>query len=286
MMPPWIQPELKPYGRAGSRAKTVLVTEQVAYFRSLHTPGSPLVLANAWDVASARIAEAAGSRAVATTSAGVAWSLGAPDGDVIERDAAVAAIGRVASAVSVPVTADIESGFGATPEQVAATIRAVVAAGAVGVNIEDGDRDVASQCARLAAARSAAGDALYLNARLDLYLRGAGDVDEAVARAEAYLAAGADGIFLPGVVDPATVGALVAKIAAPVNILAGPGAPPIGELARLGVARVSLGSGVAAAAYAVVRRATREALTSGTYESLTEAIGYGELNGLLTAEGK
>lgn len=259
------------------------VTDQVTYFRSLHTPGAPLVLANAWDVASARIAEAAGSRAVATTSAGVAWSLGAPDGDAIERDTAVAAIGRVAAAVSVPVTADIESGFGATPDDVAETIRAVVAAGAVGVNIEDGVRDVGEQCARLAAARSAAGGALFLNARLDLYLRSAGDVDEAVARAEAYLAAGADGIFLPGVADPATIGTLVARIAAPVNILAGPGAPPIGELARLGVARVSLGSGVAEAAYTVMRRAVREALTSGTYETLAEAIGYGELNGLMTA---
>ena len=258
------------------------MTEQVAYFRSLHTPGTPLVLANAWDVASARIAEAAGSRAVATTSAGVAWSLGAPDGDAIDRDAAVAAIGRVTAAVSVPVTADIESGFGRTPDDVAETIRAVLAAGAVGVNIEDGARDIDEQCARLAAARSAAGGALFLNARLDLYLRGAGDVDEAVARAEAYLGAGADGIFLPGVADPATIGTLVAKIAAPVNILAGPGAPPVGELARLGVARVSLGSGVAEAAYTVMRRATREALTTGTYETLAEAIGYGELNGLMT----
>jgi 2-methylisocitrate lyase-like PEP mutase family enzyme len=253
-----------------------------SYFHSLHVPGSPLVLINAWDAAGARIAEAAGSRAVATTSAGVAWSLGAPDGDALDRDAAIQAVRRIAAAVSVPVTADIESGFGATPQEVAATIRAVSAAGAVGVNIEDGRREPAEQVARLAAAR-AAGSELFLNARIDTYLRGAGDLDETVARAEAYLAAGADGIFVPGVVDPETVAALVTKIPAPVNVLAGPGAPPIAELARLGVARISLGSSVAQAAYALMGRAVREALAAGTYDAIADALPYGELNGLFAA---
>jgi len=257
------------------------VNENAALFRSLHVPGTPLVLANAWDVASARIAEEAGSRAVATTSAGVAWSLGAPDGDVIDRESAVAAVRRVVTAVRVPVTADIESGFGDTPAEVAETVRAVVAAGAVGVNIEDSLRDVGEQCERYAAARSAAGDGLYLNARIDTYLRGPGDFADTVARAEAYLAAGADGIFVPGVVDPETVAALAAKIQAPLNVLAGPGAPSVPELARLGVARVSLGSGVAQAAYAVVRKATREALTAGTYGSTAGALDFGELNSLI-----
>nr|WP_296064743.1 isocitrate lyase/phosphoenolpyruvate mutase family protein [uncultured Actinoplanes sp.] len=257
------------------------MNDNAALFRSLHVPGTPLVLANAWDVASARIAEEAGSRAVATTSAGVAWSLGAPDGDVIDRESAVAAIRRVVAAVRVPVTADIESGFGDTPAEVAETVRAVVAAGAVGVNIEDGLRDVGEQSERYAAARSAAGDDLYLNARIDTYLRGSGDFADTVARAEAYLAAGADGIFVPGVVDPETVAALAAKIPAPLNVLAGPGAPSVPELARLGVARVSLGSGVAQAAYAVVRKATREALTAGTYDSTADALTFGELNALI-----
>ena len=158
---------------------------QIDIFRSLHVPGTPLVLANAWDVASARIAEQAGSRAVATTSAGVAWSLGVPDGEAIDRETAVAAIGRIASAVTVPVTADIESGYGATPAEVAETVRTVLAAGAVGVNIEDGGHDIDDQCARYAAARSAAGDALFLNARIDTYLTGSGDVAETVERAAA-----------------------------------------------------------------------------------------------------
>jgi 2-methylisocitrate lyase-like PEP mutase family enzyme len=257
------------------------VTEQVAYFRSLHTPGAPLVLVNAWDVASARVAEEAGSPAVATTSAGVAWSLGARDGDALARDEAIAAVRRIAAAVKVPVTADIESGFGADPEAVAETIRRIVEAGAVGVNIEDGVRPADEQVARLTAARAAAGDALYINARVDEYLRGEHDLDVAVARANAYLAAGADGVFVPGVVDPATIEALVARIPAPLNVLVGLGAPAVPELARLGVARVSLGAAVAEAAYAVMRRAAREALTTGTYASLADTIDYGELNSLL-----
>ncbi|WP_438871389.1 isocitrate lyase/PEP mutase family protein [Paractinoplanes lichenicola] len=254
------------------------VTENL---RSLHMPGKPLVLVNAWDAASARIVEAAGSRAVATTSAGVAWSLGAPDGDALSRDDAVALVRRVVRAVRVPVTADIESGFGVEPEDVATTVRAVVAAGAAGVNIEDGARGVEEQTARLAAARAAAGAELFINARLDAYLRGAGDVDEVVARASAYLDAGADGIFVPGVTDPETVGTLAAKIPAPLNVMAGAGGPSVAEFAALGVARVSLGSAVAQAAYAVARHAAEEALTTGTYAAVADALEYGGLNGLM-----
>jgi 2-methylisocitrate lyase-like PEP mutase family enzyme len=264
-------------------ANTEAVTRQTALLRSLHVPGSPLVLANCWDAASARIAEAAGSPVVATTSAGVAWSLGAPDGDALDRDSAVAAIGRVVAAVSVPVTADIESGFGADPDAVGETIRRVVAAGAAGVNLEDGTRPAAEQVARLTAARAAAGDALFINARIDTYLLGDRDFADTVARAEAYLAAGADGIFVPGVVDRQTVAALAAKIPAPLNVLVGPGAPSVAELAGLGVARVSLGSGVAQAAYAVMRRAVREMLGAGTYDPVAGALEYGELNGLIGA---
>ncbi|MET8041577.1 isocitrate lyase/phosphoenolpyruvate mutase family protein [Micromonospora sp. NPDC005215] len=260
-------------------------------FRSLHTPGSPLVLVNAWDAASARIVATAGARAVATTSAGVAWSLGVSDGDVLGRDAAVELVGRVTAAVSLPVTADIESGYGATPAEVDVTIRAVLDAGAVGVNIEDARRedgpplrDVPDQCDRIGAARGAADSAglpLFVNARIDTFLSGAGGVDETVARATAYLAAGADGIFVPGVVDPVTIRALVQAVPAPLNVLAGPGAPSVGELAGLGVARVSLGSAVAEAAYTVARQAADEALGVGTYGALADALDYGTLNALM-----
>ncbi|MFJ8134983.1 isocitrate lyase/phosphoenolpyruvate mutase family protein [Streptomyces sp. NPDC096013] len=260
-------------------------------FRALHVPGRPLVLPNAWDAASARIVEDTGAAAVATTSAGVAWALGVPDGDLLGRERAVAAVARIAASVAVPLSADIESGFAEDPAGVADTVRAVLAAGAVGVNIEDalygGEgvlRPVAEQAERIAAAREAAdaeGVPLFVNARIDTFLRGAGGVDATLERAAAFRAAGADGIFVPGAVEPGTVKELADGIDAPLNVLVGPGAPPVAELAALGVARVSAGSGVALAAYAVVRRAARELLDTGTYGAQAGGLGYGELNSLL-----
>jgi 2-methylisocitrate lyase-like PEP mutase family enzyme len=260
-------------------------------FRALHVPGRPLVLPNAWDAASARIVEDAGASAVATTSAGLAWALGVPDGDQLDRERALEALVRITATVAVPVSADIESGFAKDPEGVADTVRAVLAAGAVGVNIEDalygGEgvlRPVAEQAERIAAARAAAdaeGVPLFINARIDTYLRGAGGVDATLERAAAFRAAGADGIFVPGAVEPGTVKELADGIDAPLNVLVGPGAPPVAELAALGVARVSAGSSVALAAYAVVRRAARELLDTGTYGAQTGGLGYGELNSLL-----
>ncbi|MER6208415.1 isocitrate lyase/phosphoenolpyruvate mutase family protein [Streptomyces sp. NPDC001642] len=260
-------------------------------FRALHVPGRPLVLPNAWDAASARIVEDTGATAVATTSAGVAWALGVPDGDLLGRERAVAAVARIAGSVAVPVSADIESGFAEDPAGVADTVRAVLSAGAVGVNIEDalygGEgvlRPVAEQAERIAAAREAAdaeGVPLFVNARIDTFLRGAGGVDATLERAAAFRAAGADGIFVPGTVEPGTVKELADGIDAPLNVLVGPGAPPVAELAALGVARVSAGSSVALAAYAVVRRAARELLDTGTYGEQTGGLGYGELNSLL-----
>ncbi|MGW3150983.1 isocitrate lyase/PEP mutase family protein [Streptomyces sp. NPDC001177] len=264
-------------------------------FRALHVPGRPLVLPNAWDAMSARLAEDAGAAAVATTSAGLAWSLGAADGDRLERDRALDAVARIAATVRVPVSADIESGYAKDPAGVAGTVRAVLAAGAVGINIEDALyeegsgalRPVAEQAERIAAAREAAdaqGVPLFVNARIDTFLRGAGGVDATLERAAAFRAAGADGIFVPGAVDPETVRALVEGIDGPLNVLVGPDAPSVAELAALGVARVSAGSGLAEAAYAVVRRAARELLDAGTYEAQAQGLDYGELNTLLARE--
>lgn len=260
-------------------------------FHALHE-GSVLTLANAWDVASARIVEDAGAKAVATTSAGVAWSLGAADGNKLGRDLAIDLIRRIAAAVSVPVTADIEGGFADDAPGVAETIRLVIDAGAVGVNLEDGAGPgllpIEDFAQRVAAARSAADDAgvsLFINARTDVYLRGIGEpesrLDHAVERAGAYVAAGADGIFVPGVVDAETIKALVAEIDAPLNVMAGPGAPPVPELAALGVARVSVGPSLTEAAYALTRRNAIELLTTGTYDTLAGGLTYAELNSLL-----
>ncbi|HZO69593.1 MAG TPA: isocitrate lyase/phosphoenolpyruvate mutase family protein [Kribbellaceae bacterium] len=261
-------------------------------FRALHVPGDPLLLANAWDVASARIVAAAGARAIATTSAGAAWSLGYPDGDAIDRDTALDLVRRVTAAVDVPVTADIEGGYSPKPTDLVETAAAVVDAGAVGVNFEDCVYDepaallpVEQQAERIAALRTGGGD-LFINARTDVYLRGVGDpaarLDETLRRAAAYLAAGADGVFVPGVTDLETVRDLTASIDAPVNILAGPGAPPVSALADAGVARISLGSSIAAAAYAVADRAAHELFGPGTYDALADGLDYPTLNTLLS----
>lgn len=270
--------------------------ETAQYFRSLHhRDGRPLLLPNAWDVASARLVAQAGATAVATTSAGVSWSHGVADGEHLGRDRALDLITRVVAAVDVPVTADVEGGYAEEPAGVAETIRGVVAAGAVGVNLEDAQhgsrlqlRPVEAQVERIAAARAAAdaeGVPLFVNARVDTCVLAVGDpalrLEETLARAGDYVAAGADGIFVPGATDPALVSALVAGIDAPVNVLAGPGAPTTAELAGLGVARISLGSSIAEAAYAVVRRSAKELLAAGSYTALADALDYADVNTLL-----
>ncbi|WEB44872.1 isocitrate lyase/phosphoenolpyruvate mutase family protein [Streptomyces yunnanensis] len=266
---------------------TTTQAERARLFRSLHTPARPLALANAWDVASARVIEAAGAPAIATTSAGVAWALGSPDGDALARDRALDLIARIAAAVAVPVTADIEGGYGQDAAGVAETVTGVLEAGAVGVNIEDGTRTPAEFRERLTAARGAvekSGGQLFLNARVDTYLFGLGDpatrLQDTLERARGYVECGADGIFVPGVADPDTVKALAAELTVPLNVMAGPGAPDVAALGALGVARVSVGSGVAQAAYATARRAAQELYGTGGYQSLADGIAFPELNAL------
>jgi 2-methylisocitrate lyase-like PEP mutase family enzyme len=249
-------------------------------FRRLHAEGV-LVLPNAWDAASARLVERAGAAAVATTSGAVAWSLGVPDGNRLPLELLAGAVERIAAAVAVPVTADVESG----EPDVAATVRAVLAAGAVGINIEDGGGAVELHRDRVAAAREAGGRDLFVNARIDLYLFGIGEPEgrlaETIARAAVYADAGADGIFVPGVIDLDLLRTLVAEIPLPVNVLAGPHVPAVDEFAAVGVRRVSVGTGLAQVAYAAADRAARELLATGTYGALEDALSYGELQKLL-----
>ncbi|MBA3316647.1 MAG: isocitrate lyase/phosphoenolpyruvate mutase family protein [Gemmatimonadales bacterium] len=270
--------------------------DQALDFRRRHLPGAAtiLVLPNAWDAMSARVIEEAGAPAIATTSSGVSWSLGRPDGEGLTRDEMIAAVRRIAGAVAVPVSADIEGGYGSgTPEDVAETVAAVIAAGAVGVNLEDAARggeegllETSRQVDRIAAARAAAtarGE-LFVNARVDTYLRSVGPankrLEETVGRARAYVAAGADGIFVPGVVDAPTVRLLAGAIEAPLNVMAGPGAPSIAELRELGVARVSVGPSIALAALGAIRRAATEILSHGTYDEMRGAVDFSEADGL------
>ncbi|WP_433929767.1 isocitrate lyase/PEP mutase family protein [Curtobacterium flaccumfaciens] len=261
---------------------------RAATFHGLHDhPSRPLVLVNVWDAASARLVEDAGATAIATTSAGVAWSLGRPDGNTLTRAEAMDAVARIAASVSVPVTVDIESGYADDADGVARTVDAVLEAGGVGINIEDGRLHPEALADRIGAARRAAdraGVRLFVNARTDVHLAGLVDPErllaETLERARRYRGAGADGVFVPGVRDAETIRALVESIDGPVNVMAGPGSPTVAELARLGVARISLGSAVAQAAYAVVRQATAELRTTGTYDSLAAGVDYADLNAL------
>ncbi|HTM88117.1 MAG TPA: isocitrate lyase/phosphoenolpyruvate mutase family protein [Terriglobales bacterium] len=263
--------------------------------RKLHHGPNILVLANCWDVASARVLEAEGVPAIATSSAGVAFSLGYPDGQRISRDEMLTVVARVAKAVQVPVTADVESGYGARPEDAARTAAAVIAAGAVGMNLEDSTEasdtalmDVALAVEKIRAVREAgsnAGVPLVINARTDVYLNQVGApesrYDHALRRAVAFRDAGADCIFLPGVKEPELISRFVRDVKFPINILAGPGFPAIAELQRLGVARVSLGSKPMLAGLGVLRRLAQELRQRGTYTSLEGVVTYAEMQKLL-----
>ena len=263
-------------------------------FRALHLAPPILVLANVWDVASARILEEASFGAVATTSAGIAFSLGYPDGQKISRQEMLAAVARIAQAVNVPVTADVEAGYGDRPEDAADTARGVIEAGAVGMNLEDGANrpnqlvDFSLQLEKIHAVREAASKLdvpLVLNARTDVYLEQVGApesrYDETVRRSLAYRDAGADCVFVPGVRDAETMSRLVRDLQCPLNILAGPGSPSTPELEKLGVARVSLGSGPMRATLGLVRRMAEELKTTGTYAAIEGAPSHADVNRML-----
>ena len=270
------------------------VKSKALHFLRLHKGPRILVLPNAWDAASARVLEAAGASALGTTSAGVAFSLGYRDGQRIPPEEMLRAIERIVRAVAVPVTADVEAGYGESPGQVAETVRRLLGAGAVGMNLEDarddlGLYDIPHQVERIHAAREAAAAAgvhLTINARTDVYLAGIGEAggrfDEAVRRLTVYREAGADCVFLPGVRDGATIARMVRAVAAPLNVLAGEGMPCVRDLENMGVARLSLGSGPMRAAMGLLRRIAAELDATGTYHALLDgAVSYAEMNELM-----
>jgi 2-methylisocitrate lyase-like PEP mutase family enzyme len=265
-------------------------TSRAAEFRRLHVPGKPLLLPNAWDAGSARLIESCGAAAIATTSAGVAWSHGYPDGDALPPAILAAAVAEIARVLSVPLTADIEGGYSADPTVVGETVAAVVDAGAVGINLEDGSGSPELLCAKIAAAKTAAARAgvdLFVNARTDVYLKGLvphdGAEAQTIERARRYRDAGCDGVFVPGLTDAATIQALATEIPLPLNVLVRPTLPPVAELAKLGVSRVSAGSAIAQTAYGIAQRAAVQLLTEGRYESMYEtAADYMRTNALLS----
>jgi 2-methylisocitrate lyase-like PEP mutase family enzyme len=267
--------------------------EKAEALRRMHIDGPMLVLPNAWDAGSASIFVEAGFRALATTSAGIAFSLGYPDGERISRDEMLAAVSRVTRRIAVPITADMEAGYGMAPREVAETVRRLIDAGAVGMNLEDRIEgkhlmDFALAVERVGAARAAAaasGVPIVLNARTDAFeapeLRPEQRLAEAVKRGNAFREAGADSVFVPFVGDRDTIEALVQKIPAPINILGTPNAPTLKDLAKLGVRRVTFGSAPMRATLGLVRRMAREWKEKGTYGTL-EAYGipFGELQDL------
>jgi 2-methylisocitrate lyase-like PEP mutase family enzyme len=264
--------------------------DKAAALQEMHTNGV-LVLPNAWDAGSAAMIAGAGAKAIATTSAGMSWALGRRDGQNVTRDEMVRAVARIVESVDLPVTADIEGGYGLDPDAVARTVTDVIAAGAVGVNLEDsqptGELFTAEdQADRIAAAREAAAQcglpAFFVNARTDVFLFGIGEpegrFDDVLTRAIAYSAAGADGLFVPGLLDLDALATLSSRVALPINVMVGAGAPDVAALTRAGVRRISLGMAIAQASYTLARMAAGEALTAGTWDSLAAADGFGEIN--------
>jgi 2-methylisocitrate lyase-like PEP mutase family enzyme len=267
-------------------------------FMDLHRQGC-FVLPNAWDAGSAKILASVGFPAIATTSAGVAFSLGRPDHgfadprDRVDRDTMLLRVGEIASAVTVPVSADLENGYGEEPAAVAETITLAVAAGAAGGNIEDftgsSSRplfDIALAAERIRAAREAAPADFVLVGRTDGLLVGQ-PLDECVKRANAYLAAGADCAFVPGAADAGTIGALVREIDGPLNVVMGLTGSPLTleELAALGVRRVSVGGSIARAIYRHLLDAARELATQGTFGYAQNQIPQATLNEMFTRPG-
>ena len=258
-------------------------------FRAMHAPGQLLLLANAWDAGSARLFEAHGAPAIATTSAGLAWSRGYPDGDLLPPALLAAAVAEIARVVTVPLSVDSEGGYSNDPRAVGEVVRTVVDAGAAGINLEDGSSPPDLLCRKIEAARSAATQAgvdLFVNARCDVYLRrlvpAESAVREALARAQLYRAAGCDGLFVPGVREGAAIREIASGIGElPLNVLWVPGLPALPELRALGVRRLSAGSALAQRAYGAAHRAALRFLASGDFDAADAVVANPEMNALL-----
>ena len=272
--------------------------EKAEDFRTLHHGKRILVLPNAWDVPSARVFENAGFPAIATSSAGLLVSLGYPDGEAIPRDEFVSAVGRIAKVLSVPLSVDVVAGFGKTSKVVLTTVRAILKAGAIGINIEDFEHStkklfpIGRQAENVKAIRKlgeTTGIPLVINARTDAFRFAEGDdeqrLKEAIRRTSAYRDAGADCVYPMGLVNADTISRFVKAVDFPTNVMVRKGLPPVSELERLGVARVSFGPSPAYAAMGLLKRAAKEVLEKGTYTALVEdAITFDELNALAIAK--
>ena len=275
------------------------LTEKAEDFRRLHDRKGVLVLPNAWDVPSARVFEDEGFPAVATSSAGMLVSLGYPDGEGIPLGEFISAVGRLARVLSVPLSVDVIGGFGGRPEEVVRSVKAVVKAGAVGINIEDFFHEsktllpVEKQVARLRALvrLQMSGVPFVINARTDALRFARGDqdarIEEAIRRAEAYRDVGADCVYPMGLTGAESISRFVKALDFPTNVMVRKGLPPVQDLKRLGVARVSFGPSASYAAMGLLRRASKVVLKHGSYGTLVEgAVSFDELNALAVPRRK
>jgi len=260
-------------------------------FHSLHHANKPLLLANAWDAGSARLIESLGATAVATTSAGIDWALGYPDGNLLPVARLAEMTASIARLIRIPLSVDFEAGYSDDPTEVGENIKPILDAGAVGINIEDGSDApslLAAKIERIKAVASSKGIDLFVNARTDVYLRGLVPepqrVEESLARGKIYQTAGADGLFVPGLIARDGIEAVVKGTDLPVNLLAWPGLASAEELGALGVKRISAGSGIAQRVWAEAERLARDFLRDGRSEPLSEgALDYGRLQQLFSA---
>lgn len=273
-MAPGVLPTVTMSSAGAVRVPGVANADLLAEFRALHRPGQPLLIPNPWDAGSARILAALGYQALATTSSGFAATLGHLDGTVT-RSQALGHAATIVGATGLPVSADLENGFADKPDEVAETVAAAIRTGLAGCSVEDfsGNADTPIYDAGLAADRIAAAadaahrgtDRLVLTARAENYLHGHEDLADTIARLQSYQQAGADVVYAPGLVRPNDIRAVVTSVDLPVNVLALPGGPDVGELAALGVARISVGGAFAYAALGGLIDAARELRERGTY---------------------
>jgi 2-methylisocitrate lyase-like PEP mutase family enzyme len=261
---------------------------RTSIFRDLHGNGPILILPNVWDAGGARIVESLGAKAIATTSAGVAWAKGYRDGNAMPFGLQAQLAEEIVRAVRIPVTIDFEAGYSDDAATVAENLRPLVEAGISGINLEDGAESpylLARKIEAIKAMALAAGADIFINARTDVYLRGLGgegeSVGETLSRAATYQAAGADGLFVPGLTDPEEIGAIVKGTALPVNVMARPNLPKAKELEKLGVRRLSAGSGIAQVAYQHVAQTAGAFLSEGDFSPLgKDSRSYSDLQEL------
>lgn len=262
-------------------------------FRELHAHGELLILPNAWDAGSARLIESVGAKAIATSSAAVAWALGFPDGNALPPALLARAVEAIARVLTVPLSVDSEGGYSDDPADVEETIFMIAGAGAVGINLEDGTGTPDRMCAKIEAAKRGAARAgvdLFVNARVDVVLRQLVSpekaIEETIARAARYRDAGAEGIFVPKLLAPDDIRAVVAGVSPlPLNVMAVPTLAPAGELQHLGVRRLSAGASIARAAISLTRRLAEEFLSEGSSDAVyAEIRDKTDINALLRRE--